>query len=510
VTVEKGLAPPALMASVFVIATSGLVYQLVAGTLASYVLGDSVAQFSFVIGLYLFAMGIGSWLSKLIDEDLLVRFVEIELGLALVGGLSAPILFRIYTSFGAFRAALYALVIIIGTLVGLEIPILLRLLKYNLDLKDLVARVLTIDYIGALAGSVLFPSVLLPRFGIHQTSLLFGALNACVAILGTFLFPLPRGVALRLRFAGAFVLVALGFVGLWIGEIIKSSETLYFGSPIVHVSQSPYQRVVITQSKKTTRLFLNGNLQFSSDDEYRYHEVLVHPAIAALRRVPRRVLVLGGGDGLAVRELLRYPEIEHVDLIDLDAVVTDLFQKNPLGVGLNGGSLTDQRVHVRNEDAFRFLDETEELAYDLAVVDFPDPSNYAVGKLYTDAFYTLLRKHLGVRGLAVVQATSPAYAKKTYWSIVSTIEAGGFVAIPFHVYVPSFGDWGFVLAGGPGLQRPTELALDTTPLRYLDNGSLPDLFTFPKDTARPDTIVNRLNDQKLVSIYTAEWGEWSK
>ncbi len=509
-TLEKGLAPPALMASVFVIATSGLVYQLVAGTLASYVLGDSVAQFSFVIGLYLFAMGIGSWLSKLIDENLLVRFVEIELGLALVGGLSAPILFRVYTSFGAFRAALYLLVVIIGTLVGLEIPLLLRLLKFNLDLKDLVARVLTIDYIGALVGSVLFPSVLLPRFGIHQTSILFGVMNACVALVGTFLFPLPRSVAIRLRFAGAFVIVALGFVGVWIGEIIKTSETLYFGSPIIHVGQSPYQRVVITQSKKTTRLFLNGNLQFSSDDEYRYHEALVHPAVAALGRVPKRVLVLGGGDGLAVRELLRYPEIEHIDLIDLDAAVTDLFQKNPLGVGLNGGSLNDPRVKVRNEDGYRFLDETAELAYDLAVVDFPDPSNYAVGKLYTDAFYQLLRSRLGVRGLAVVQATSPAYAKKTYWSIVATIEAGGFKAVPFHAYVPSFGDWGFVLAGGAGLEAPRTLVLDTAPLRYLDERVLPELFTFSKDTARVEGTVNRLNDQKLVSTYTAEWAEWTK
>ena len=222
------------------------------------------------------------------------------------------------------------------------------------------------------------------------------------------------------------------------------------------------------------------------------------------------MVVLGGGDGLAVRELLRYPEIEHIDLIDLDAAVTDLFQKNPLGVGLNGGSLNDPRVKVRNEDGYRFLDETAELAYDLAVVDFPDPSNYAVGKLYTDAFYQLLRSRLGVRGLAVVQATSPAYAKKTYWSIVATIEAGGFKAVPFHAYVPSFGDWGFVLAGGAGLEAPRTLVLDTASLRYLDERVLPELFTFSKDTARVEGTVNRLNDQKLVSTYTAEWAEWTK
>lgn len=508
--VPKRLVSPALLASVFVIATSGLVYQLVSGTLASYVLGDSVAQFSLVIGLYLFAMGIGSWLSKYVEDDLLVRFVEVELGIALAGGLSAPLLFKIYTSFGAFQVALYAFVVIIGTLVGLEIPLLLRLLKFSLDLKDLVARVLAFDYVGALVGSVLFPALLLPKLGIHQTSLFFGALNAFVALAGTMLFPLPRAVAFRLRASAVLILVALGFIGLWLGDVIKATEQHFFGAPIVYVSQSPYQRVVITRSTRTTRLFLNGNLQFSSDDEYRYHEALVHPAVAALGRPPRRVLVLGGGDGLAVRELLRYPELEHIDLVDLDRAVTDLFRDHELGRALNGGSLSDARVTVRNEDAFRWLDESKELAYDLAIVDFPDPSSYAVGKLYTDSFYLLLRERLGVRGVAVVQATSPGYARQTYWSIVHTLEAAGFRTQPYHAYVPSFGDWGFVLAGGSGLEVPRELVLDAGALRFLDESVLAELFLFPKDRARVEAPVNRLNDQKLVPLYTSEWGEWSR
>ncbi len=220
----KRLASPALLASVFVIATTGLVYELVAGTLGSYVLGDSVAQFSFVIGLYLFAMGIGSWLSKFLERDLLVRFVEIELALALAGGLSAPVLFKVYTSFGAFRAALYGFVLIIGTLVGLEIPLLVRLLKFSADLKDLVARVLSLDYVGALVASVLFPAVLLPKLGIHQTSIVFGALNAIVAFIGTFLFPLPRAVAFRLRGSALLILVALGFVLAYVGNALLMKQ----------------------------------------------------------------------------------------------------------------------------------------------------------------------------------------------------------------------------------------------------------------------------------------------
>lgn len=508
--VPKRLVHPALLVSVFVIATTGLVYQLISGTLASYVLGDSVAQFSFIIGLYLFAMGIGSYLSKYVEENLLCRFVEIELALALVGGLSAPILFKVYTAYGAFRLMLYAVVVIVGTLVGLEIPILIRLLKFSLDLKDLVARVLTLDYIGALFGSLLFPSVLLPHLGIHLTSVLFGILNALVALTSSFMIPLERAVVLRLRGLALLVLTTLFVAAALLDQAIESAESFYFGAPIVHASQSPYQRVVITQSPRSTRLFLNGNLQFSSDDEYRYHEVLVHPAVAALGRDPRRVIVLGGGDGLAIRELLAYPSIETITLVDLDPEMTRLFAELPVAVELNRGALRDPRVTVVNDDAFRFLDESRE-SFDLAIVDFPDPSNYSVGKLYTVAFYRLLIERLGVRGVAMVQATSPQFARRSFWSIVRTMEEAGFATAPLHTYVPSFGDWGFVLAGPSGVSPPTNLRVESSQLRYLEDAMLPELFRFPKDVSRiDDAPINRLNEQLLVAIYTEEWAAWGR
>jgi spermidine synthase len=267
--------------------------------------------------------------------------------------------------------------------------------------------------------------------------------------------------------------------------------------------------VVLTQSPRTTRLFLNGNLQFSSDDEYRYHEVLVHPAVAALGRDPRSALVLGGGDGLAARELLRYPSLEQILLIDLDAAVTDAFRNLPVAARLNGGALSDPRVVIRNEDAYKYLEQSTE-SFDLAIVDFPDPGNYAVGKLYTDTFYRLLRERLGVRGVMVVQATSPQYARESFWSIVTTLEAAGFTAAPLHVYVPSFGEWGFVLAGAEGLAPPATLRVDPASLRYLDAGILPEIFRFPRDLGRVPAPVNRLNDQKLVSIYAREWAIWSR
>jgi spermidine synthase len=504
---ERRYVPPVLLASVVVIATSGLVYELLAGTLASYVLGDSVAQFSFVIGLYLFAMGIGSYLSKYLESRLLERFVEIELCIALVGGASAPILFAIYTSYGAFRVALYVIVMIVGTLVGLEIPILIRLLKFQLDLKDLVARVLALDYVGALVASLAFPLVFLPRLGIHRTSLLFGLLNAIVAFATTFLMPVRQRSRWRLRGQAVVVAGAL-LVGLvLIDRAVVRAEETYFGAPVIYNAQSPYQRLVITQSPRTTRLFLNGNLQFSSDDEARYHEVLVHPAVGALGRDPRRVLVLGGGDGLAVRELLRYRSIERILLVDLDPAMTDLFRTLPLALELNGGALNDPRVEVRNEDGFRFL-ETANEAFDLAVVDFPDPSNYAIGKLYTLTFFERLRERISVHGVVVVQATSPYYARHAFWTVATTMEAAGFPVVPMHVYVPSFGEWGFHLGGVK--TPPSELRLGPGVLRFLEPSLMPSLFAFPADMARVEAPVNRLNDQKLVSIYVDEWESWAR
>lgn len=497
-------ATPALLVSVFVIATSGLVYELIAGTLASYVLGDSVAQWSLVIGLYLSAMGLGSYLSGFVEERLLERFVEIELGVALVGGLSAPILFKVYTQGSAFHVALYGVVLLTGTLVGLEIPLLIRILKFSLDLKDLVARVLTLDYVGALVASLLFPSLLLPRLGLHQTSLLFGLLNVVIAFLATFLFPLDRRVIAKLRIEAALVGATLAVLFAVVTQVVDRAESSYLGAPITYAEQSPYQRVVLTQTERTTRLFLNGNLQFSSDDEHRYHEVLVHPAVAALGRDPRRVLILGGGDGLALRELFRYPSVERVVLVDLDGAVTRAFTTLPIALTLNHRSLLDPRVEIRNEDAFKYLEEARE-AFDLVIVDFPDPSNYAVGKLYTDSFYRLLWERLGQRGLAVIQATSPQYARTSFWSIVATLESVGLRALPLHVYVPSFGEWGFVIVGGEALAPPPALRIAETDLRFLETRGLPELFRFPKDMGVVDAPVNRLNDPSLVATYTREW-----
>ena len=174
--------PILLFLSVALIAACGLIYELVAGTLASYLLGDSVFQFSTVIGSYLFAMGVGSYLSRYITRGLVARFISIELMVGLVGGFSSAALFLAFAYTQGFRLILYAVVVAIGILVGLEIPLLMRILKNRLEFRELVAHVLTFDYLGALAASLLFPILLVPKLGMVRSALLFGIVNAGVAL----------------------------------------------------------------------------------------------------------------------------------------------------------------------------------------------------------------------------------------------------------------------------------------------------------------------------------------
>src|SRR5215831_6919258 len=204
-----------LYLNVFIIAICGLVYELLAGTLASYVLGDSVTQFSLVIGIYLSALGVGAWLSRFVDQGLARCFIEVELGVALLGGVSAPLLFRSSEYATFFHLLLYCVVFGIGILVGLELPLLMRIVKDQLEFKELVSRVLTFDYIGALVASLLFPLFLVPKLGLIRTSLVFGMLNACVGLWGTWLLrPLLHGKVTALRLRSVLVLVLLG-VGVY-------------------------------------------------------------------------------------------------------------------------------------------------------------------------------------------------------------------------------------------------------------------------------------------------------
>jgi spermidine synthase len=503
----------ALLASVFIVSACGLVYELAAGALASYLLGDSVLQFSTIIGTYLFAMGVGSYLSRFFERQLPAHFLRIELLVALVGGALPALLFVANAWLpGAFRPLLYGLVLLVGTLVGLEIPLVMRILKRNVALKDLVSQVLTFDYLGALAVSLAFPLVLVPQLGLIRTGLLFGLMNAGVAVWALWLFRHELRQFGAHAVACALVLAALlaGMVGA--DHLTTWAEDKMYQDRVVFAQTTPYQRIVVShgpgEGRAGYRLFLNGNLQFAQRDEYRYHEALVHPAMAAYAGAgthagaPKKVAVLGGGDGMAVREILKYPGVDSITLVELDPAMTELFTHQPVLSGLNGASLQSPKVKVVNADAFSWLETSEEV-FDVIVVDFPDPTNFNIGKLYTNSFYALLDQHLAASGYAVIQTTSPLVARHSFWTVVATIESVGLTATPYHAHVPSVGEWGYVIASRRSYRLPTSLPLG---LRFLNLQSLPALFDFPLDMARVPAEINRLSNQVLVTTYEAEWG----
>jgi len=493
-----------LFITVLLIAACGLIYELIAGTLASYILGDSVLQFSTIIGCYLFAMGIGSALSRYIDRGLAYRFIWIELLLGVVGGFSSALLFIAFAYTQGFQLLMYATVIVIGILVGLEIPLLMRIVRSRYHFRDVVAHVLTFDYLGALGASLLFPILLVPYLGLVRSAIVFGMLNVAVALWSTFLFANQLARAQALRVICLVVLCGLGIGLAEAKHITTAAEDNIYADEIIFARDTRYQHIVLTRFKDDIRLFLNSHLQFSSRDEYRYHEALIHPGLSAIP-VPRHVLVLGGGDGLAVREILKYPQVESITLVDLDPEMTRLFSTHPMLTALNQKSFSSTKVHIINADAFPWIDSSA-ASFDFIVIDFPDPTNYSLGKLYTTTFYKAVARHLSAQGLMVVQSTSPMFARDSYLCIAETIKNAGLKTYPYHVYVPSFGEWGFVIAGTHEYSPPATLPAG---LRFVDAKGLPALFQFPPDMAPLPMAPNHLNDQVLVRLYDKDWKDIS-
>ena len=507
---ESAAAPrsraPLLFLTVFVIAGCGLIYELTAGALASYVLGDSVTQFSTVIGTYLSALGLGAWLSRYLDDRLPERFVDVELSVGLIGGASAPILFFAFGELSYFRVVLYGIVALIGTLVGLEVPLLLRILQRRIEFKELIARVLSVDYLGALFASLLFPIFLVPKLGLTRTSIAFGLLNAAIGLWTTYLLQdeIRRPNWLRVRCAIVIVLLAAGFAGA--DRLTALAEDRLYANDIVYAKQSPYQRIVVTRGGAGFQLFLDGNLQFASHDEYRYHEALVHPAFAAAAH-RARVLVLGGGDGLALREIWKYREVVSATLVDLDPAMTDLGRNLPPLRDLNERSFEDPRLVVVNDDALRWLTNApKSQLFDVVIIDFPDPNNFSLGKLYTTRFYRLLGERLAPGASVAVQSTSPLFVRRSYWCIVETLKRSGFHVQPYHANVPSFGEWGFVLAKQAAFPPP---AATPPGARYVDAEVMRSLFVFPPDMQPVPVEENRLDSQVLVRYYESEWKQWN-
>lgn len=499
----------ALLVATFVVAVCGLVYELIAGAASSYLLGDSVYHFSLVIGLFMTAMGVGSFLSRYVQRPE-AAFVMMQTALGLIGGFSAIILFAAFALIENYTPFLFLVCGSIGMLVGLEIPLVIRILEGRNALKVTLSNVLTADYIGALAAALLFPLVLVPQLGLMGAGLLFGAMNLAVAAMGLWLFRAECGWPVRLGFLGAVVAVVAGALGS--ERALGVMERNLYEREIVLAQDTPYQRIVVTRDAERVQLFLNASIQFDTLDEYRYHETLVHPAMIRAPR-PDHVVVFGGGDGMAVREVLRYGVVKRVTLVDIDPVVTTLFRDHPALAPLNDGALSDPRVEVVNADAWQFLKGGTDL-FDVAILDLPDPKDLPISKLYSRAFYADLMGRMTADGIVVTQATSPLYARKAFWTIAATLGATAapyaedqlLSVRPYHAYIPSFGEWGFIMAGGRLPQNSVRPLPDG--LRFLDAENEATLFTFAPDINALDMPASTLFKQPLPKLYQEGWGRW--
>lgn len=492
-----------LMLTTLIISGCSICYELIISAVSSYLLGDSTLQYSVTIGLYMSAMGLGSFISKYMKKHLFDWFVLIEIGVGVMGGISALILFLANLYLDSYQIIMYGEIIVIGTFVGVEIPLLTRIIEGDAEnLRITISSIFSFDYIGGLLGSIAFPLLLLPQLGYFATAFLTGSMNILAAIL--IVFKYSDRIRKPAIFKGVTVLLfAFMMWGVLFSENISNYvEGGLYRDRVILSEQTQYQHIVLTRHKDDLRLFIDGNVQFCSLDEYRYHEALVHIPMSQAEKKDK-VLILGGGDGMAVRELLKY-EGTQITLVDLDPEMIRICSENKIIAGLNENSLKSDRLKIINDDAYRFLEENEE-DYDVIIVDLPDPNNESLNKLYTNVFYRLCQNSLTGDGILAVQSTSPYYATKAFWCIGKTLESEGFFVKPYHLQVPAFGDWGFHLASRKELGDNYDITVET---KYLSEDNVDALFSFGKDEIAEDVEINSLSKPVLIEYYSEAVRNW--
>ncbi|MGN9819417.1 polyamine aminopropyltransferase [Streptomyces sp. SD11] len=456
-----------VLTGVFVCAACGLVYELELVALASYLIGDSITQASVVLSVMVFAMGIGSLLAKRLRCRAAAGFGAVEALLALIGGCSAMALYAVFAWTGDWGGAwangssylLVAFSLAIGLLIGAEVPLLMELIQRvrRQDAGGAVADLFAADYVGALAGGLAFPFLLLPLLGQLTATLITGTVNAIAGaalVLGLFRQDLTRRGRWLLVVANLLVLALLASAAVLVDDFERSARHAMYGRDVRVAMHTDVQDVVLTGGTDGSRLdlYLDGRLRVSGSDERRYHEALVHPAMNGPHA---RVLVLGGGDGLAVREVLRHRGVRRVDVVELDTEFVELARTDPALSALNGHAYEDPRVRVVAADAFGWLRQAPRNAYDVVVSDLPDPENTSSTKLYSQEFYGLARAVLGDGGRLVVHAGPVAARPRAFWTVDATVRAAGLRTVPYSVggrdsyaaggsRVPH--DWGYVLA----------------------------------------------------------------
>ncbi|WP_043667283.1 polyamine aminopropyltransferase [Streptomyces xylophagus] len=484
--VRPGTGRFLVLAGVFVCAACGLVYELELVALASYLIGDSVTQASVVLSVMVFAMGIGSLAAKRLRWHAAAGFGAVEAALALIGGCSAMALYAVFAWTGNWgglwaqgpRCLLVAFSLAIGLLIGAEVPLLMELIQRirRQDAGGAVADLFAADYVGALVGGLAFPFLLLPFLGQLTGTLLTGTVNVVAGgclVLGLFRRDLTRRGRWLLVVTNLTVLGLLASAAVLVDDFERAARHAIYGKDVRVALQTDVQEVVLTGGDhgRPLDLFLDGRLRVSGRDERRYHEALVHPAMNGPHA---RVLVLGGGDGLAAREVLRHRGVRRVDIVELDAGVVRLARHDPALSALNDHVYDDPRVHVTTGDAFDVLRGVRPGSYDVVIADLPDPGITASTKLYSQEFYGLARRALTQRGRLAVHAGPVVSRRHVFWTVVSTMRAAGLHTVPYRVGGRASGfaagpdrttgtagaprDWGFVLGARGAV--PVEAGLE--------------------------------------------------
>jgi spermidine synthase len=469
--------------SMFFTGASGLINEYVLSTVSTYILGSSIEQFSITIALMMLMMGIGGFVQKFFsDNNLIEKFIFIEILLAIIGSFSSIL---IYVAFSFvenhFLLIYYFFVVFIGFLIGFEIPFIIRINQlFAKELKSNLSVIIASDYIGSFIGALIWIYILLPNFILTQISFIVTSLNFIIAFL-TFLYFIKFGFIKRVYIffifiIFTFILLLYGFLNVHKWQV--SLEQYLYDDKVIVSKTTKYQHLTITHNKALDeyRLYINGNIQFSSLDEARYHESLVHPIIKLVKN-HSNILILGGGDGLVLKQLQQYKNIKSITLVDLDDQIVEFAKNNSILTKLNNNAFNNSKIHILNNksissddiksiykkssknqndfiavvdviniDAYKFLHKIKSHFYDVIIMDFPDPSSIELNKLYSKEFFSKLKRVLNKNGMLVLQATSSYHSKEAYLCIGRTLKSVLFKTIPFHENIPSFGDWGFYLA----------------------------------------------------------------
>jgi spermidine synthase len=438
-----------VLAAVFVCAACGLVYELELVALASYLVGDSVTQASVVLSVMVFAMGCGSLLAKRLRTRAAAAFAAVESVLALVGGLSVMALYGFFAWYGQARPAMVGCAFAIGVLIGAEVPLLMTLVQRvrRQDAGGAVADLFAADYVGALVGGLAFPFLLLPQFGQLTGALATGVVNAVAGgavVLWLFRADLTRRERGRLLVANVLVLAVLGGAAWAAGPFERAARRAVYGGDVRVAEQTPLQEVVLAGGHASPlRLYLDGRLALCGTDAAAYGRALAGPALAGLGPGAGRVLVLGGGDGMAAAQALRHAGVREVTVVDADAELLRLGRTDP-GLGaLNRHVFADARVRAVAADPFDWLRGAGHGTYDVILADLPAPGESRAAKFYSEEFYGLARRVLSAGGRLAVHAEG----QRAVWTVRATLRAAGLGAVAYRAPGPACGPWTFLLSG---------------------------------------------------------------